>query len=131
MSADENTERDRRQDDSLMRKIFVVIIASLILMVITETGGLIYIIGVERSGRLENKRDIVAMKAEIQNLKSIDARLIRIETQMETVANLITTLAGTMQDVAYEQQRRTSIVNQAGTFMTDHMKEHERYWRDK
>ena len=131
MSADENTERDRRQDDSLMRKIFVVIIASLILMVITETGGLIYIIGVERSGRLENKRDIVAMKAEIQNLKSIDARLIRIETQMETVANLITTLAGTMQDVSYEQQRRTSIVNQAGTFMTDHMKEHERYWRDK
>lgn len=131
MPIDTEAEREGRKDDTLMRKIFVGVLVALTIMVVTETGGLIYIIGVERSARLENTQDIRHLENQINDLKNINERLIRIETQMQTVSNLIASMAVTMQDVAYEQQRRTSIVNQAGTFMTEHMKEHERYWRDQ
>lgn len=124
--SDKETERDRRQDDSLMRKIYVSLIAALVLMVITETAGLIYVIGVVRTETQDNSRDIVALKKQVTELKDINNNLIRLEVQMQTVANVLSSLVLSVKDVAYEQQRRTPIVNRADRFMDEHIKEHNK-----
>jgi len=84
------------------------------------------VLGVVKTETADNKRDIKALQTQVKELKDINNNLIRLEVQMQTVSNILSSLVLSVRDVAYEQQRRTPIVNRADRFMDEHIKEHQR-----
>ena len=108
----ENTDK-RRVDDSFGRKI----ILTLIVTVLAQGASFIYL-----TGAVLRQQDINT--ANIEKLLDMNDTLIAIKTQTESMTKAMEKLSGTLTAVAYEQHRRTPIVNQAQQFMIEHSKEH-------
>ena len=108
--------RDKtREDDSFIRKIFLALMA----IIIVQGGSFIYLVGV-----VVNQQDINTLN--IEKLLDMKDTLTSINTQTTIMASSMSKLADTVTKVAYEQQRRTPIVNQAQDFMIEHGKDHVR-----
>lgn len=121
MSEDDNLEQ-KRKDDSFMRGV----VKALILTVVGQ--GLVFLVfvGVYINQQNHNTRAIEENRQAIKDLSGMRDLLTTIAAQVTSMNVTMIDLSKTVTSVAYEQQRRTTTIERADRFMTDHEKDHAR-----
>lgn len=119
---------------SAIRKLLI----AFIVLAVTQTGTIIYMVAESKIRDDAQERKVVEIMQEIDDLRrriesfhTMNDNIIELKVQMQTASNLLGSMVLSLRDVAYEQQRRTPIIDRADRFMDDHIKDHQTITDDR
>lgn len=109
----EHEEEHYREDDSFLRKIAIGVLVA----VIIQAGGLIYMLGTLTNQVSNNTKSITAMMAILEKQEEGGKSLIRVMTLVEGLTTSVNRVADRLENVATEQNRRALIIDRADRYM--------------
>lgn len=101
-----NATLSKRVDDKFMRNLIIALVS----VIIAQGISYVYLVGTV-SNQVSNNT------ADIKELKRMHSTLISIDTQVRTLSSNMIKISDTMTSIAYEQQRRTPIINRAEEYL--------------